>query len=178
MTSSRKAVFLDRDGTINVDKGYVYRREDFEYLPGVKQALRLLQEAGYLLVIITNQSGIACGFYSEEDFEELTDWMIEDLADSGIGISAVYHCPHHPDVTGECSCRKPALGLYAQAAHDFGLTMGSCWAVGDRLRDVAVAEKTDCEGILLAKGACEPSWKLHIAASLLDAAHIIIEGTR
>lgn len=89
------AVFLDRDGTINVEKGYVYRIDDFEYIEGVIDGLRSLRGWGYQLVIITNQSGIARGYYSEEDFYRLTHWMLLDLDMRGVHIEAVYHCPHH-----------------------------------------------------------------------------------
>ena len=92
-----KAVFLDRDGTINVDKEYLSRIEAFEYLPGTIEGLKILQDAGYLLIIVTNQSGIARGYYREEDYLNLENWMVNDLAQKGIKISASYYCPHHPN---------------------------------------------------------------------------------
>jgi len=112
-----KAVFLDRDGTINVDKAYVYKIADFEFLPGAKEALSLLADAGYRLVIITNQSGVARGYYTEDDVRVLHDWLLETLAREGIGIAGIYCCPHHPEAQIEafrmdCGCRKPGLGLF------------------------------------------------------------------
>ena len=149
-----QAVFLDRDGTINVDKEYLFRIEDFEFLPGVPEALRKLQQAGYLLIIITNQSGIARGYYTEEDFLKLNDWMKETLEAQGIHISAVYYCPHHPEAPVEkyrvrCNCRKPALGMFEQAARDFDLDLSRCVAIGDRLRDCEVCSKYGCRGFLV-----------------------------
>ena len=92
-----KAVFLDRDGTINVDKKYLYRISDFDFIPGAKEALFSLQKAGYLLVIITNQSGVARGYYSETDVQRLNDWLRQTLALENILISGIYYCPHHPE---------------------------------------------------------------------------------
>lgn len=129
-----KAVFLDRDGTINVEKNYLYKKEDFEFLPGVIPALKQLQAAGYLLIIVTNQSGIARGYYSEQDFLDLNDWIITILAEQGIYISKVYYCPHHPDADNEkyrvnCECRKPKPGMFLKAKQDFDLDLGACFAI-------------------------------------------------
>ena len=103
-----KAIFLDRDGTINIDKNYLYKKEEFEYLPGALQGLKNLTDANFLLFIITNQSGIARGFYSEADFLSLTEWMTKDLKSRGIKIEKVYFCPH---LNEHCNCRKPKTAL-------------------------------------------------------------------
>lgn len=150
------AIFLDRDGTINVEKDYLYRIEDFEFLPGVIEALKALQSAGFKLIIITNQSGIARGYYSEEDFQKLNAWMIEELLTHGIEIAAVYYCPHHPDAKIEkykedCSCRKPKLGMYEQAIKDFDINLEGSYAIGDKIRDCSICETTPCQGILIAE---------------------------
>ena len=163
-----KAVFLDRDGTINVDKGYLYRISDFEFLPGAVDALRMLQNAGYLLIVITNQSGIARGYYTEEDFAVLTDYMKSELAKSGVNISGVYYCPHLPDAeVGRyrkvCTCRKPSLGLFGQAVHDFDIDLSQSYAVGDKERDCAICSVSECKGFLIGRDV----------ASLYDAAKII-----
>lgn len=171
-----RAVFLDRDGTINVDGGYVHRVEDFIYLPNAKRGMRSMLELGYELVVVTNQSGIARGLFSEEDFRSLTDWMVSDLEASGIRISGVYHCPHHEEFTGPCGCRKPAPGLYLRAAEDLGLELGSCWMVGDSPRDVGACAALGCRGILL--GAQSAEGNIYQAGDLLEAARIIErEGT-
>ena len=149
-----KAIFLDRDGTINVEKNYLYKIEDFEFLPGVINALRKLQEAGFLLIVITNQSGIGRGYYTESDFKILNDWMIVSLQQEGIFISAVYYCPHLPDAKvlkyrTDCECRKPKLGMYRQAIKDFDIDLSHSYAIGDKIRDCAICEQTDCRGFLV-----------------------------
>lgn len=149
-----KAIFLDRDGTINVEKHYLYKIEDFEFLPGVVEALKALQEAGYLLIIITNQSGIARGYYTEEDFQKLNDWMISTLKQHGVMITDVYFCPHLPDAEVEfyrkdCSCRKPKLGLYRQAVLDYNILLSKSYAIGDKIRDCAICVDTVCKGFLI-----------------------------
>jgi D-glycero-D-manno-heptose 1,7-bisphosphate phosphatase len=150
-----KAVFLDRDGTINVEKNYLYRVEDFEFLPGVIDALKLLQQAGYLLIIITNQSGIGRGYYTEADFQKLNSWMIDTLKNSGVYITDVYFCPHLPDAKidkyrKECNCRKPKLGMYEQAVIDHNVSLANSYAIGDKIRDCAICERTACRGFLIA----------------------------
>ena len=152
-----KAVFLDRDGTINIEKHYLYRIEDFEFLPGVKPALKNLQEAGYLLIIITNQSGIGRGYYSEEDFHVLNDWMVDQLAADGINISKVYYCPHLPDAKIpryriSCTCRKPEMGMYERAKNEFDIDMEMSIAVGDKIRDCSICKKYSCKGYLIENG--------------------------
>ena len=149
-----KAVFLDRDGTINVDKHYLHRIEDFEFLPGVLEGLRLLQGAGFALIVVTNQSGIGRGYYTEEDFQKLNCWMLNTLEQEGIHIDGVYYCPHLPDAAVqayrcECDCRKPALGMYRQAAEEHALTFRGSYAIGDKLRDCAVCAQTECFGFLV-----------------------------
>lgn len=151
----QKAVFLDRDGTINIEKDYLYRITDFEFLPGVIDALKLLQSAGYLLIIITNQSGIARGYYKEEDYEKLNEWMLGELKSKGVTIDAVYYCPHHPEAKIEkyrtnCNCRKPGLGLFEQAIKDFNIDLSKSYAIGDKIRDCAICNSTECKGILIA----------------------------
>lgn len=149
-----KAIFLDRDGTINVDKAYLSKIEGFAYLPGVIEGLRLLQEAGFILIIITNQSGIARGYYTEADFQKINEWMLRDLAEKGIEISKVYYCPHHQMAALEkyrieCDCRKPKLGMYKKAIEEFDIDLSQSFAIGDKIRDSAICEKTACRGFLI-----------------------------
>ena len=149
-----KAVFLDRDGTINVDKHYLYKIEEFEFLSGAVEGMRALQEAGYLLIIVTNQSGIGRGYYTEEAFHTLNQWMIETLERQGVHITAVYYCPHLPDAAlpeyrQECSCRKPKLGMYYQAAKEWNIDFTKSIAIGDNLRDCAICQAEGCRGILI-----------------------------
>ena len=136
------AVFLDRDGVINVDHGYVSTWEQFEFLPGASEALRELQDAGYLLIIVSNQSGIGRGYYSERDLHRLNQAIAEHLDSTlGVTLSGFYHCPHHPtEAEGEfrqqCDCRKPAPGMIRQAALDHGIDVKTSLLVGDKDSDI------------------------------------------
>lgn len=130
----RKAVFLDRDGVINVDRDYLHRIEDFEFITGVPQALRRLQRAGWALVVVTNQSGIGRGRFGEADYQRLSAHMRSELQRSGVELDAVFHCPHRPDEG--CDCRKPAPGMLLRAAAGLGLDLPASVMVGDKLADL------------------------------------------
>ena len=136
------AVFLDRDGVINVDHGYVSTWERFEFLPGVPDALRALQDAGYLLVVVSNQSGIGRGYYCEADVESLNQAIARHLGSTvGVTLSEFYHCPHHPtEAEGEfrrqCDCRKPAPGMIRQAVLEHGVDLKTSLLVGDKDSDI------------------------------------------
>ncbi|MCX7738298.1 MAG: D-glycero-beta-D-manno-heptose 1,7-bisphosphate 7-phosphatase [Hydrogenothermaceae bacterium] len=152
-----KAVFLDRDGVINVDKGYVHRIEDFEFYQNVFEALRKLQEAGFKLFVVTNQSGIAVGYYTEDDFLKLTDYMLQQLNREGIRIEKVYYCPHHENGTVDrysfkCDCRKPESGMIRQAISEFGVDPSKSFLVGDKENDILAAHKEGVRAILVKTG--------------------------
>jgi D-glycero-D-manno-heptose 1,7-bisphosphate phosphatase len=136
-----KALFLDRDGVINVNKGHVYLKEDFQFSGGIFELCRKYIEAGYLILVITNQAGIAKGYYTEYDFNVLTDWMIKQFYDKGIIISKVYYCPHHPDFTGFCLCRKPNPGMIFEAVIEFNLNILECVLIGDEESDLEAGRK-------------------------------------
>jgi len=129
-----KAVFLDRDGIINIDKEYLYKIEDFEFCDGVFEALRYFQDMGYALFIVTNQSGIRRGYYSQKDFEKLTVWMLEELKKEGIKIKRVYHCPHTPKEN--CECRKPKPHMLNLAIKEFDILPQKSWMIGDKPSDI------------------------------------------
>ena len=138
---SRKAAFIDRDGVLNEERAFVHRIEDFVFVPGAVEALQALQAAGYLLVVITNQSGIARGLYSESDYLALTQHMRERLAAAGIRLDAVEYCPHLPDAPVsryrlECDCRKPKPGMLKKAIETLAIDPGASFLVGDRLSDI------------------------------------------
>ncbi len=142
--AARQAVFLDRDGVINLDRAYVSRWEDFEFVPGAVDAMRRLKAAGYALVVVTNQSGIARGYYSEAQYQALTAAMQQALADAGAAVDAVYHCPHHPkgqlaELAIDCDCRKPAPGMILRAAKDLNLSLADSVLVGDKRSDIEAA---------------------------------------
>ncbi len=143
-TNFRRAAFLDRDGVINVDLGYVARQEDFHFVPGALEAARELARRGFALVVITNQSGIARGMYTEEDFRRLTRWMREQFRQSGAPLAGVYFCPHHPTeghgrYRVNCTCRKPAPGMLLAAAHELGLDLARSVLFGDKRSDLEAA---------------------------------------
>ena len=188
----KKAIFLDRDGTINVEKHYLYRKEDFEFLPGVINALKKLQNAGYMLIIITNQSGIARGYYTEKDFHVLNEWMLEKLKAQGVEIAQVYFCPHLPNANVEayrkdCNCRKPKLGLFQKAINEYDIQLSKSYAIGDKLRDCAICDHTMCRGYLIEKNEDENIIKkvkegsydrVNYANSLADATDQILKDDR
>ncbi|BBG66516.1 D-glycero-D-manno-heptose 1,7-bisphosphate phosphatase [Hydrogenimonas sp.] len=137
----KKALFLDRDGVINIDHGYVSRIEDFEFVEGILDLVYEAQKRGYLPIVVTNQSGIGRGYYSPDDFERLTSWMLEKMRERGIVIdrSHVLHCPHSPD-TG-CGCRKPMPGMFLEARERFEIDMPNSWMIGDKPGDIEAAER-------------------------------------
>ncbi len=140
----RKAAFLDRDGVINKDEAYVSRWEGFEFAPGAIEGMRLLQAAGYVLVVVTNQSGLARGFYAEAQYQALTQQMFAALKQAGVELAGVYHCPHHPngvvpELSISCNCRKPAPGMLLQAAEELGLSLPDSLLIGDKPSDIEAA---------------------------------------
>jgi D-glycero-D-manno-heptose 1,7-bisphosphate phosphatase len=132
----RKALFLDRDGVINKEKDYLCSIEDFEFIDGIFNLCRYYQNKGFVIIVVTNQSGIARGYYSEIDFNKLTSWMIKEFSKHNVKILKVYYCPHHPDITGECSCRKPKAGMILDAAKEFNINLIESVIVGDKERDI------------------------------------------
>jgi len=143
MTSGngKRAVFLDRDGVVNVDNGYVSQVDDFEFIEGVIEACKTLKAKGYLLVLITNQSGIARGYFSEEQFHTLTEWMDWSLADRGVDLDGIYYCPHHNEKgIGEykidCDCRKPKPGMLLSAIEELNIDISQSILVGDKVSDI------------------------------------------
>lgn len=139
--NGKRAVFLDRDGVINVDKGYISVVDDFEFIDGVIEACIKLKEKGYLLVIITNQSGIARGYYTEEQFHTLTEWMDWSFSDRGVDLDGIYYCPHHNEKgIGEfkvdCDCRKPKPGMLMSAIEELNIDADNSILVGDKVSDI------------------------------------------
>jgi histidinol-phosphate phosphatase family protein len=147
--SDRRAVFLDRDGTLIEDTGYLADPEAVRLLPGVADAIFRLNQAGLAALVVTNQSGIARGLLDEAAYAATARRLAELLAAAGARLDGDYHCPHHPDFTGPCECRKPGLLLYRRAAADHGLYLARSWWVGDRLRDVLPAEHFRGRGLLI-----------------------------
>lgn len=132
----QKALFLDRDGVINVEKEYLYKIEDFEFIDGIIELCQYYHNRGYLLIVVTNQSGIAREYYTEDDFVILTEFMIELFKASAVEITHVYHCPHHENISGKCPCRKPLPGMLLEAQKDFDIDLENSIIIGDKERDI------------------------------------------
>ena len=142
-----KAAFLDRDGVINVDKGYVWRKEDFELMPGAIESLQKLRDAGYALIVVTNQSGIGRGFFTQGDYLRLTMHMHDVLRPHGITLTGVYHCPHAP--TEGCMCRKPMPGLILKAIARHDIERRDSILIGDKVTDMQAAHAAGVQGYLV-----------------------------
>lgn len=149
----RKVLFLDRDGVINVDVNYLYRIDDFAFVPGAPKALAAAVQAGYDLIVVTNQSGIARGYYTVADMERLHAYINEELTKVKAPILAFYYCPHHVKgtvaaFTKDCDCRKPKPGMLLQAMKDYDIDKENSFLVGDKPSDVTAAEAAGIEGYL------------------------------
>lgn len=153
----RRAVFLDRDGTINIEREFLHRPEEFQFIPGAAQAIRLLKEAGFRVIVVTNQSGIARGYYDEAAVNRLHRYMDGELARFGASIDAYYFCPHHPEYSIDdngkaCECRKPQAGMLLKAAADFSLDLSASFIIGDKLADVQAGLNAGCIPLMVRTG--------------------------
>jgi len=133
----QKALFLDRDGVINIDHGYVYKIDDFVFTQGIFELLRLFTKKGYILFIVTNQSGIGRGYYSLEDFQVLTTYMLNSFKEKDIHIQEVQYCPHAPEEN--CNCRKPKTGMIDNLLKKYPIELENSWLIGDKQSDIDLA---------------------------------------
>lgn len=163
-----KAIFLDRDGTINVDFGYVHDKSNLKFIEGAIDGLKKLKDAGYILIIITNQSGIGRKYFTESEYLEFNEYFLNKLKLNGVTIDKVYYCPHI-DEDG-CDCRKPKLKLFYDAIREFNIDLDNSYAVGDKLRDLAICEETNVRGILLGSN----NDKYVSCKDLLEASNCIV----
>lgn len=143
---NRPAAFLDRDGVLNVDKGYVCKASDFVWIDGAPEAVRYANESGFVVIVVTNQSGIARGYYEEKDVQALHSWMNEDLEKQGAKIDAFYYCPYHPEGTvpnyrRHSDFRKPGPGMIFQAISEWGIDKTRSFLIGDKDKDILAAER-------------------------------------
>lgn len=138
---SRPALFLDRDGVVNVERNYLFRIEECAFMDGVFEICRRFRERGYATVVVTNQAGIARGYYTVEEMHRLHAWMAERFSERGVPFDGFYHCPHHPDRTGPCSCRKPEPGMILQAAADLDLDLARSAILGDKDSDLEAGRR-------------------------------------
>lgn len=180
-----KAVFLDRDGTIIVDKEYMHKTEDLEFIPGAIEAIKKLNQSGYLVIVVTSQSGIGRGYFSEADYHKFNQHFLEQLLKNGAKINSTHYCPHHPtkakgEYLKDCECRKPKTGmiLKAKKLHDLE-DLSNCWAVGDKTSDAKMGENAGCKSIIVQTGKAGLDGECQInpayrAKDLLDAALFIL----
>lgn len=188
--SGRKTVFLDRDGTINVEKNYLYRPEEFEFIPKVPEAIARLNNAGYQVIVVSNQAGVARGYYSEDDVIKLHQYVNEQLSKYKAHIDGFYYCPHHPDAgigkyKMKCHCRKPETGLFEKACEDFDVNIEDSWMIGDNIGDIKAGNIFHLKTILVRTGYGSQLEKegfhlfQYIADDLYDAVNnIVCKGLR
>jgi len=153
----RRAVFLDRDGTINVERDYLYRPEEFTFISGAPEAIRALKVAGFLVVVVTNQSGVARGYFGPAEVEQLHAHIQSELATFDTAIDAFYYCPHHPQAGHgsyrvDCDCRKGRPGMLLQAAHDYDIDLTRSYMVGDKDADIEAGRSAGCTSVLVLTG--------------------------
>lgn len=153
----KRAVFLDRDGTINVEREYLYRVEDFQFIEGAPYAIKRLRDAGYLVVVVTNQSGVARGYYTLDDVAALHRYIQQQLAEIGTAIDAFYTCPHHPSAgRGElrqaCDCRKGSPGMLLQAAAELDIDLARSFMIGDKRVDIEAGRRAGCTPLMVLTG--------------------------
>jgi D-glycero-D-manno-heptose 1,7-bisphosphate phosphatase len=180
---SKPAVFLDRDGTIIRDTEYLRDPEQLELLPSAGKAIKRLNEAGWPVIVVTNQSGIARGLMTEQDYERVRMGLDKMLAAEGARVDASYHCPHHPEFTAACECRKPGTKLYRDAAAEHDLDLARSWYIGDRLRDVTPGDTFKGETVLLLVESTPDSDRAassarRTALSLAEAVDVILAAKR
>ena len=144
-----KTIFLDRDGVINKDVNYAYKIVDFEFIEGIFDVCIYFQDLGYKIIIVTNQSGISRGYYSENDFQTITNWMLAQFKKNDINILDIFHCPHSP--SSNCDCRKPKPGMFIEAKNKHNINMVKSWIIGDSERDIRAAILAGIENTILVR---------------------------
>lgn len=171
-----KAIFLDRDGVINQEVQFVAKPEEFHILDNSIKALKLLMETDYKIIIITNQSGMGYGYYTEDDYQAVTNKMVKIFAEEGIVIDAIYHCPHRYEE--KCNCRKPGTGMLDKAKKEFAIEYERSWFIGDKTSDIKAGENVGVKTIMVLTGAAGKDGRYDvkpdfIAADLLEAVYFI-----
>ena len=170
-TKKTKVIFLDRDGVINHNYGYVGEIEKFKFIDGIFDACKYFINLGYKIIIITNQSGIGRGYYSENDFSVLTNWMIKEFNKNDIDILKVYYCPHTPD--DNCDCRKPNPLMINQSVKEFNVDLDNSWLIGDNISDINTAINSKIKNYILIDSQKNNQKNYRIVNSLIDAINII-----
>ena len=174
---SKKAIFLDRDGVINKEVNYLYKIENFEFINGIFGSCLYFQNLGYIIIIITNQSGISRDFYSDNDYQKLSAWMLEEFSKHGIIIQDTFYCPHGPE--SNCRCRKPKPGMFIEAKNKHNINMKESWMIGDSEIDIRSANDADIQNTILVRSGKkinEPkSNAKFIIDSIKDAPNFILD---
>ncbi len=175
----KPAIFFDRDGVLNEDRGYVGKWEDFVFAKDILKALQKLQSLNYKFIIVTNQSGIARGYYTEEDYQKLTIKYTSYLKQNGIYFDGIYHCPHHPIFNLNCDCRKPKPGMIKRAARELKIDLSKSIMIGDNVSDMISGLNAGINNLFLINNSNEinlnhASKKINYSKNLLDCADKII----
>jgi D-glycero-D-manno-heptose 1,7-bisphosphate phosphatase len=174
----RPALFLDRDGVVNVDHGYVHRVDDIDFIVGIFELVQLAHRNGFAVVIVTNQAGIARGFYTEECFQTLSRWMMRRFTEAGAPINAIYHCAHHPSeglgaYKLDCQCRKPRPGLILQAAADLCIDIQYSILIGDNVSDLVAGQRAGIPHLFLLNDQKLPTENLELPKTALAIRHLL-----
>ena len=162
-----KTIFLDRDGVINKEVNYLYKIDDFEFIDGIFQTCLYFQNLGYKIIIITNQSGISRGYYSESDYHLVTEWMLSQFAKNNINILDIFHCPHGPN--SSCKCRKPMPGMFLNAKTKHNIDMTNSWMIGDKEVDVTAANASGIKSTILVRTGHKIDESTSNASFILDS---------
>jgi D-glycero-D-manno-heptose 1,7-bisphosphate phosphatase len=170
-----KTIFLDRDGVINKEKNYLNQIQDFEFIEGVFESCRYFTKKGFRIIIITNQSGISRGYYTKDDYETLTKWMLNKFKSQRINILDVFHCPHSPG--DSCECRKPLPGMFIKAQEKYNIDMTKSWSIGDKEDDIIAANLSGIKNTILVQSGhkiiTEQSKASYLLKSIKDSIKII-----
>lgn len=171
----KKAIFLDRDGVINKEKDYLYKVQEFEFIDGAFEAIKYFVLQGYIVIVITNQSGIGRGYYSETEFQDVTMFMKNAIKKNGGKITEVYHCPHIPE--DNCSCRKPNTGMINKAVEMHCIDLKSSWLIGDKESDIEAGWRSGIENTILVRSGhsidSKQSKAKYILDSIKDSIHVV-----
>jgi D-glycero-D-manno-heptose 1,7-bisphosphate phosphatase len=169
----QRAIFLDRDGVINQEKNYLFKKDDFEFIDGIFDACKYFSKLNYKIIIITNQSGIARGYYSKKDFETLTNWMLKQFKIQKVDILDVFYCPHSPDEN--CNCRKPMPGMLHEAENKYNLDLKNSWLIGDKEDDILAANNSGISKTILVQSGHKINLQISNATYILKSIHASIK---
>ena len=172
---TNKTIFLDRDGVVNKEVNYLHKISNCEFIPGIFHTCNYLQDVGFQIIIITNQSGIARGYFDENDYQILTKWIIQQFKFNNINLLDVFHCPHDPD--SNCSCRKPNPGMLLEAQNKYSIDMNKSWLIGDKETDISAANNAGITNTILLRSDHKINEGIsnakHILSSMSDCKKII-----